>query len=520
MKKWMKSTTALALTASLIAGCSSQDAAKSPTAGGNSMSASQASAGVDDKFKDKLSLNLMSITYEGGGWPDKHPMIDYLNKKFNVDLKFQWVPTDTYKEKLGVLAASNSFPDAFFVDINDFLKWRDKGVFLDVQPLLANFPNLTKDIKPEAFAIGNPIGKAYGVPIYTPETRDTLVIRKDWLDKLGLKYPTTTEELYNVAKAFTKNDPDGNGKDDTIGFSTAISGGGTTFDRFDYLKFAFGLANGWKEVNGTLVPWQSQNKELKDFLGYLRRAYAEGILDKDFAVNKNNDPSVKTEANKLGIHQLVATAIYAEGSSGSELNIKKTAPNAQWITGAPPKGPTGLQGVGTSASSNKVVINAKIDKNKQERILAILDYLATDEGDNLNKSGVEGIHYKKTADNKYEKLDAFDKDRPFIIGFWFFRKSNPLTTNRLWDDPAYAKRINAIFDENAKYANPNKGVGVFSETAAKSGTSLDQKLMSEMVKYIIGEIPAEGIDKGIDDWKKNGGDKMIEEMNAAYKLMK
>ncbi|MCS7460965.1 extracellular solute-binding protein [Paenibacillus doosanensis] len=333
MKKWIKSTAAMALTASLLAGCGSPGSTASKAEDG----AQQASTGAADQFKEKLSLNLMSITYEGGGWPDKHPMIDYLNKKFNVDLKFQWVPSDSYTEKLGVLAASNSFPDAFFIDMNNFLKWRDKGVFLDVKPLLGNYPNLTKDIKPETFAIGNPSGKIYGVPVYTPETRDTLVIRKDWLDKLGLKYPTNTDELYNVAKAFAKNDPDGNGKEDTVGFSTSISGG-TTFNNLDYLKFAFGLANGWKEVNGALVPWQVQNKELKDFLGYLRKAYAEGVLDKDFAVNKNNDPSVKAEANKLGIHQLVATAIYAEGSSGSELNIKKTDPNAQWMTGAPPKG--------------------------------------------------------------------------------------------------------------------------------------------------------------------------------------
>ena len=510
MKKWMKFITALALTASLIAGCSSQAQKSAPLP----------SAGAEDKFKEKLSLNLMDITYEGGGWPENHPIIDFLNKKFNVDLKFQWVPSDTYNEKLGVLAASNSFPDAFYIDMANFLKWRDKGVFADVKPLLANYPNLTKDIKPETFALGNPNGKVFGVPIYTPETRDTLVIRKDWLDKLGLKYPTNTDELYNIAKAFTKNDPDGNGKDDTIGFSTNINGGGTNLARLDYLKFAFGLANGWKEVNGTLVPWQTQNKENKDFLGYLRKAYAEGILDKDFAVNKDNDPSTKAEANKLGIHQLVATAIYAEGSSGSQQNIKKVAPNAEWITGAAPKGPSGLQGGGTQSSSNKVVINAKIEKNKQERILAILDYLVTNEGDILNKSGIEGIHYKKTADNKYEKLDAFDKDRPFIIGFWFFRKSEPLTTYRLWDDPAYAKKISAIFDENKKYANPNKGIGIYSETAAKSQSSLDQKLMSEMVKYIVGDIPVEGIDKAIDDWKKNGGDKIIEEMNAGYKLLK
>lgn len=44
--------------------------------------------------------------------------------------------------------------------------------------------------------------------------------------------------------------------------------------------------------------------------------------------------------------------------------------------------------------------------------------------------------------------------------------------------------------------------------------------MSEMVKYIVGETQSESIDKAIEDWKKNGGDKIIEEMNTVYKTMK
>lgn len=252
----------------------------------------------------------------------------------------------------------------------------------------------------------------------------------------------------------------------------------------------------------------------------MKKAYDEGILDKDFAVNKNNDPSLKAEASKVGILQLAATGVYADGSSGSEGNLKKIAPNAQWITVVPPKGPTGIQKGATAAASNKIVINSKTDKNKQERILAILEFLVTDEGDVLNKSGVEGIHLKKNADGKYEKLEQFNTDRSFILGFWFFRKANPLTTFRKWDDPAYKARLDTIFAENAKYPNPNAGVGIFSETAAKSGSSLAQKLISEFVKYIVGAIPEDGIDKAIEDWKKNGGDKIIEEMNAAYKLLK
>jgi len=516
MKKMVKVLTAIVLSASLVVGCSATNTTKS-----SSPSQTEPSGGTSNsKFEEKLSLEIMSITYEGGGWPDKHPIIDYLNKKFNVDLKFQWVPTDTYVEKLGVLAASNSFPDAYYLSLNDFLKWREKGIFLDVKPMLADYPELASFLPERAFAIGNPADKTYGLPIYTPESRETLVIRKDWLENLGLGVPTTTDEFYNVAKAFTFDDPDQNGEHDTVGISTSINNDTLSFGRLSSIEFAFGLANSWKEINGELVPKQVQNQEWKDFLGFMKKAYNEGILDKDFSVNKHGDPSLKAEASKVGILELVATAIYAEGSQGSEPTLKQVAPEAEWLAIAPPKGPNGIQGGGTAASSNKIVINSKIDKKKQERILAILEFLITDEGDILNKNGLEGIHYQKTADGKFEKLPQFEIDRPTILGMWFFRKANPIITGRIWDDPSYKERIDGIFAVNEKYPNLNDGIGIHSETSAKLNQSLNQKLMSEFVTYIVNDVPEESIDKAIDEWRKNGGDQIIKEMNDAAKLLK
>lgn len=56
-------------------------------------------------------------------------------------------------------------------------------------------------------------GKLYEIGrlnVVAPHHR--LLIREDWLQKLNLQVPTTTEELYNVANAFVNQDPDGNGK--------------------------------------------------------------------------------------------------------------------------------------------------------------------------------------------------------------------------------------------------------------------------------------------------------------------
>lgn len=512
--KVLKLTTAVILTASLLAGCSTAPSSKESSSTAPGANAASSSAPTADSKKEKLEIKMMTNSFEGGGWPDKFSVLDELNKKLNIDLKVSWIPFDNYKEKLGVLAASNDFPDVYMIAGDDFLKWRDKGIFLDLQPMLEKYPNITKHLGADALRVENPKGKTYGLPYYVAETRDSLAIRKDWLDKLGLKLPTTVDEFYNVAKAFAKNDPDGNGKEDTVGLSLSIqnfvANGDSTLEE---IKAAYGLANGWKDVNGTLVPWQSQSKELKDFLSFFRKAYEEGVLDKDFAVNKVKDPAFKFEAGKVGIGQVLPTTVFTQAIPA----IKKVTPNAEVVQLSPPKGPTGLQGTLTSVPINKIVVNAKIDKKKQERIVEMLDYMLSDEGFTLIKNGIEGVHYKKTTDGKYEKLPEFDKERPYLLSFWLIRRFDPFISVRLWDSEEIKKQMEPWFNENAKYRNLNKGAGLFSETANKVGQSNDQKMIQAITAIIMGSKPIDSIDEAIAQWKKDGGDKIIEEINTEYK---
>jgi len=46
---------------------------------------------------------------------------------------------------------------------------------------------------------------------------------QDWLEAVGMEMPATIEELHDVLYAFTYNDPDQNGKNDTYGFSLKYS---------------------------------------------------------------------------------------------------------------------------------------------------------------------------------------------------------------------------------------------------------------------------------------------------------
>ncbi|WP_230986449.1 extracellular solute-binding protein [Cohnella fermenti] len=496
-----------------LAGCGSDGNSNSGSAGSGSTGGSPAASGsaAKDDHSKKLSLTMMVSTAAGGGWTDDHPMVKYLNDKFNVDLKFQWVPGDSYNEKLNVLAASNDFPDVFQIwDASTYSKWMKKGVFLDLKPILSDYPNIVNNVTDEALAMMNPKDKVYGLPMYAPAFRSNLSIRQDWLDKLGLKTPETVDEFYQVAKAFTTEDPDGNGKQDTIGFSMSISTAGEIIG-IDYLKGAFGLANAWKLEDGKLVPQQTQTEEWKALATYLRQAYADGVLDKDFAVNKERDPWNKLEGNTNGIAEVNPNEVYKQ----SLPVLQKLAPEADIVQLAPPAGPTGIRAANTITSTTKIVLNAKLSEEKQQRILEIIDYMFSDEGYLWSKNGIEGIHYEKNGDT-YEKLDAFDSDRPQILSTWFIRRFDPSIQIRLWDEQEYADKVMAWFENTEPYRWTNPAAGLISETYSKSGIQLDQKFTAAIVKVITGSEPVESIDAASKAWLAGGGDKIIEETNALY----
>lgn len=85
------------------------------------------------------------------------------------------------------------------------------GQFWEIGPLLKDFPNLSK-LKSTTNDNTKVDGKLYTLYRGVDIARQGLIYRKDWADKLGLKPPANMDELYAMAKAFTENDPDGNGK--------------------------------------------------------------------------------------------------------------------------------------------------------------------------------------------------------------------------------------------------------------------------------------------------------------------
>ena len=81
---------------------------------------------------------------------------------------------------------------------------KKQGAFLPLNEYIDDYPTL-KMVPKEVWNAVTVDGKIYAIPKYYPKNYlPTPIIRKDWLDKLGLEMPANYEELKEVAVAFAR----------------------------------------------------------------------------------------------------------------------------------------------------------------------------------------------------------------------------------------------------------------------------------------------------------------------------
>ena len=164
------------------------------------------------------------------------------------DLNVNWVPSTSYDEKIYALMAAGDLPMVFVArqaKAPIIVSSARAGMFWEVGPYLKEFSELSK-MNPDINRNVSIDGKLYGLYTERAMARAGLIFRKDWADRLGLATPRTVDDMYAMAKAFTLQDPDGNGRNDTQGYSGAQ-------DRETYMGF-----NGLRDV----ITWIGGTQQL------------------------------------------------------------------------------------------------------------------------------------------------------------------------------------------------------------------------------------------------------------------
>jgi putative aldouronate transport system substrate-binding protein len=328
---------------------------------------------------------------------ENNPVLQEVEKEANVKLEYEAPPINNYVDKLQIVMASGDIPDLIYnwgtagngADAN-METWAANGLLAALDDKIGNYPNLMKNITPDMWKAVKSVndGKTYIVPRTNVVNHWGYMVNQQWLDKLGLKAPTTLDEFTAVCKAFTEGDPDGNGKPDTFGvtFSNPQLGSNSIWNSSYFLAAAFDLpiVNGAKDTDGKYKIKEKMSGYIP-YLTYLKQLNDEKIIDPEFLINKIYVDAEKINQNRVGIcynHQY-----------GVVGNSAKAADSYQRFSYYAPL--KDAKGVSTDLVIPAMWGGWMISSSSKniDAILAFLDWGNTAEANQLLQIGIKGEHY-------------------------------------------------------------------------------------------------------------------------------
>ncbi|MEK3987080.1 ABC transporter substrate-binding protein [Paenibacillus sp. FSL K6-3166] len=241
-----------------------------------------------------------------------------LEEKTNVHINWKNFTKDVFVEKRNLAVASGDLPDAIFnADYSDYelLKLAKDGAIVPLNDLIENnMPNFKKVLEeaPEYKSmITAPDGNIYAFPwieeLGSGKERIQAVdsmpwINVEWLKKLGLDMPTTTEELKEVLIAFKTKDPNGNGKADEIPLSFINKPGA---EDLAFLFASFGLGENPDHAvvsNDGKVIFTAAQEDYKEAVSFINELYKEGLIDIEAYTQDWSTYLAKGKDQKYGLY--------------------------------------------------------------------------------------------------------------------------------------------------------------------------------------------------------------------------
>jgi len=438
---------------------------------------------------------------------------DYTNTKMQID----YVPSANYRDKLNVIIASSQLPMVTVVDgsilkTGNIVNAARAGMFWDTGAVLKDYPGIDKFYNNGLMLANCSIdGKLYGLPRPRPVGRVGLVYRRDWLKALNLKVPATMNDFYETAKAFTKNDPDKNGKNDTIGYqfvdtdstSPSINGIAT-------LVCSIGGLNYWGLKDGKAVP-DFMTAEYMEVLKLFKRMYQEKLLNLDFGMALGSKRFEMFNKGLAGMY--FGTLSDVPNQHG---DLYKIVPTAQLDIAPALTGPMGQRTNAANPGHNGMVMFSKSAVKTEADFKKVMDFynkIVDPEMQKLMTYGIEGIHFAvENGQPKYTNAKLLQDETADFANIIMLRPAVVETSA----DNEIKNIMNAAFRDNEKYVVPNIADALLSPTAVERGGEIDKIIVDARVKFIMDAVDEAGFKKAVDEWVGRGGDKIMAEYTDQY----
>ena len=438
------------------------------------------------------------------------PVYKALERACNVTLDFELIPDKSYLEKFSALVASNSLTDVMYIDDllnNAFTSGRRGNAFWKLNDHVSKLPNISK-VDPSLLKRASLEGEIYGLSRDRQIGRLALTYRKDWADKLGLGTPKVIEDLYEMAKAFTERDPDGNGVKDTFGLSEHRSMGQGSFATFA-CWYGAGAGGGparqfMLDKDNKVIPVFA-TEEFIQAARFSARLFKDGYMNQDFISVTNRTDNIRN--SKAGIY---INAV--DGSPSHLVDLQKLVPTAEFEFVSMLDAGKGLRAPAENAGYKGYYIFARTTLRNEDALMKALmffDALNTVEVNNLLEYGIEGLHYNVrngVATFTPEQIELGRKDRHdlsqlrtfnLVINPCIQRERNPVQI-----------RADSAIEVNNRHFVVGVENGLYSETFARNGAALQNDFDAAHAQFVMGQLDEGGLRAAVTKWYSSGGDRI------------
>lgn len=553
-KKWMSLVLAgTMLVSTVVTGCGAEEK-ETEKKEGNGATA-QVEADPFGKYEETVEITSVKNLGAGMEFPEGDSLEDnvwtrYLKDTMNITIDWKWsTNTEQYPQKVNIAITSDDIPDVMQVTAAQMKMMYDNGQIMDLTEVLdSNLAPYTKEVLESdgglAMKAATIDGKVYAIPkIGSPlMTAKVLWVRTDWLENLDLELPETVDDMRAIAEAFTTQDPDGNGKDDTYGLAVYKDLYGSGYaDLTGFFNAYNAYPGNWVDQNGEVV-WGGIQPEVKDALVALNEMYEAGQIDPEFGVKDANKVNEDVSAGKSGM-------MFGDFWNMAWINDAKVAdPNFEWVPVAIPSldGKTPAKAQLSSSTTDFYVVSA--DCEHPEAIVRMLNLqleksygeTAEPEKYNITPEGYGTYQYPAVAiEPPMKNFTAAQKVSAVINGE---AEANTLNDEEMGYYEMACKSLDGDHKDNnwhqLKMYGPGGSLSVIYDNYWETGNMVNDAYYAAPTETMTEKLPTlkkqqledyttmildgnvEKFDEFVENWKNLGGEEITKEVNEWYAQQK
>ena len=442
--------------------------------------------------------------------PATDPTTTAIEEMTGYHVEYSMLPQDGAEQRLNMELASGADYDILRLDPKFYTNLVGQNAFLPLDDLLAEYgQEMLSVISPETWKMGQYNGVTYGIPMMNERANieNTIVMRKDILDELGLDVPHTLDEFTETLRAVKAAYPD------MIPFSASPVTGGAESLYIETIISAFGFYFDWNERDGELVH-RVELPEYKEYLAYLKGLYDEGLIDPEIAVNRRVNLDEK----------FASGTVFAIPSCWNDISTQVPALQAN-VEGAevvyltPLEDAEGNAKIRANRYLNTVTAIPRNAKHPEDAI-KFMNAKLTEPTFTYITLGTEGETFTKDENGYHPIMPIFSELRN--NAWWYLNGIREKEYADMW--LARTRRVEALGDAfdavNAEY-DKYAAISPIAEMPTMASVSQYQAACNQMVsdyeiQAVMGIVSLDDMDSFIQEWKNAGGQAMTDEINEWY----